>query len=191
MKKLIALVLALVLMVFAAGCAGGFGNNGNPSEVSSEIPFTTVDIMNYTSVGRFPEFNLGLGCIMGDVRAEYQGDGKMPEYKAVSGMHTLAVDSSTYFMTKADYKVVAIITQKSVFGFNVEVTPENLTAHLGEPTSSFIPDTSKLNPYGTATGETLANSYVSGENTVVFYFLQGKLHSTLIYKTGSFSLIGA
>ena len=194
MKKLIVLLLVLVLTFSVVGCSDGNTNDvGNQSMVSSETPFTTVDIMNYTLVGRFPEFDLGLGSIMGDIRAEYLNTSYSPEYKAVSGMHTLSVDSSVYYMTKEDYKTVAILTTKPVFGFTSEVTPEKLAEHLGAPVSEATPDLSKLNPYTNLadTDVTLSQTYTSGENTVVFYYLNGTLSATLIYKTGSFSLIGA
>lgn len=188
MKKLIAFLLILTLSFALCGCAGVAPDSSE--EPSSEAPITTVDVLGYASIGRFPEFDVGLGGSMGDVRAQYLGV-TTPSYAAVSGMHTLSADSTTYYMTTGDYNVIAILTSKQVMGFSDNVTPDKLAGLLGEPVAAGVPDISKLDPYGNISGgDSWMQTYISGDNTIVFYYLAGKLHSTLIYKTGAFALLG-
>ena len=188
MKKYIALILAFALVISLCGCGG----NGNVidagNDVSSEAPLTTVDIANYATVGRFPELNVGIGGIMGDVRAQYMGNSSL-SYTSKPGIHILSCDSTSYYMT-TDYNVVAVMTNNEVFGLKNTTTPDKLAAFLGEPAVAGVPDLAKLDPYGNVSGDKWSQSYTMGENTLVFYYLSGKLYATLLYKTGSFSLVG-
>ncbi len=192
MEKIIALLLAVLMLFALCGCNGDEGKSVGGSvegETSSETPLTTIDIIAQLSIGRFPEFNIGLGSVMGDVRAEY-GNQNL-SYSAQNEMHVLSGNSNIFYMEKNSYLVIAIFTEKHVFGLADSVTPDQIVKHLGEPKSASTPDISKFDPYGNISGaDTWMQVYESGENTMVFYYLGGTIHSTLIYKTSDFTMLG-
>lgn len=190
MKKYIALLMVFALVISLCGCGGSNGDVTDAgNDVSSEAPLTTVDISNYATIGRFPELNVGIGGIMGDVRVQYAGNPSL-SYSSVTGIHILSCDSTTYYMTVGDYKVVAVMTNKEVFGLKNTTTPDKLAAFLGEPVTADVPNITKIDPYGNVSGDKWSQTYTMGENTLVFYYLSGKLYGTLLYKTGAFALVG-
>lgn len=188
MKKIIACLLLFCIAVSICGCGGNNNVTDAGNEISSEGPLTTLDVCGYASVGRIPELEVGIGGLMGDVRAQFTGDSL--SYAVQSNMHTLSCESVTYYMTTGDYKVVAILASGKVFEFKNNPTPDELVAFLGEPVTSGVPDLAKFDPYSNVSGDKWSQTYTMGENTLVFYYLQGELYTTLLYKTGGFALLG-
>lgn len=186
MKKYIAFILVFALCLSLCACSATNSTNAKPEQSG---PITTVDIESYATVGRIPEYDVGLGGTMGDVRAQFLGSDSLI-YEVLSDIHTLSFDSVTYYMDRQSYVVTGLLVKGAAFELQGTVTPEKMVELLGEPESAGVPDVSNVSLYENATGEEWMQVYKMGENTLVFYYLSGEYVGTLLYSTNSFTLIG-
>ncbi len=181
MKKLISIILVVIFCLSLVGCGENSVNTSDTPE--SKEPLTTVNIAEVASTGAIPEFSVGLGNIMGDVRAEYLGDSSLVFYEK-NGLYVITCQNNTYFMKKDNFAVIGLMTENVAFGIKKTETSQRIKEYLGEPAKVFTPD-GTIDVYGNQEGTKTAYSYTYGDFTVTFYFLSDTLHSTILYKTDS------
>lgn len=183
MKKFLSVFLSLCVLMFAAcACAGGntdTGSDNKNSAANANVPVTDVNISQYASEGRISGFTLGLGNVMGDVRAQFLGDDSL-KFEDKGGFYTLIGGKTKYYIDKDTYKVVGVLTSEQTYGIKESATPDEMAAYLGQPAATATP-TEAAAVYGSDAGDRLSQTYNFGSYTLTFYFLSGKIYATLIY----------
>lgn len=184
MKKLIAVLMAALICLSFSACGGGETTpDASSSEIESKAPLTEVNIAELASTGALPEQDVGLGSIMGDVRAKYAGNDSLT-FQDKNGLYILSCENNTYFMNKSNFGVIGLLTENVAYGIKKTATKAEIKEHIGEPSKEFTPD-GTIDVYGNLEGTKSAVSYIFGDFTLSFYFVSDTLHSTLIYKTDS------
>ncbi len=182
MKRLISCALVLMLALSAAACAGGDSEDKQSGNSSEKTAVTDINVAQYASEGKISGFVLTIGNSMGDVRAQFSGDLTL-RFEEAAGFYTLIGGNTTYFIDKSSYEVVGILTKDQAYGIRSTATPDELAEYLGQPTGTATPADSTAMIYGSDTGDRLSQTYEFGDYRVTFYFLSGRIYSTMLYRS--------